>query len=145
LAGRRRSLPFGINAGTEQARRLNDPYVEPVHLLLGVLDAKAGLVATIRSRAGWWAPPGELVQPRYPQINHRAWTDIFSSEARHVVAEDVLVIAERLGYRTLTTGHLLIAILENPDDRASEITRSLPDIDEIAAAVIDALPDEEET
>jgi ATP-dependent Clp protease ATP-binding subunit ClpA len=132
-----------IKAGIEHARRLNDPDVEPVHLLLGVLDAKAGLVATVRSSGGWESQPVELVQPRYPQINHPAWTDIFSPDARRIVAEDVLVLAERVNHRALTTGHLLIAILESPDDRGSEIISALPDVREVTAAVIDALPGEE--
>ncbi len=42
-----------IDAGIEQANRLNDPYVEPVHLLFGILDAKAGVAASVRSRGGW--------------------------------------------------------------------------------------------
>ncbi len=54
------------------------------------------------------------------------------------------MIAERLGYRTLTTGHLLIALFESPDERAREITRLLPDTREITTAVTAALPHEEE-
>lgn len=132
-----------INAGIEHARRLNDPYVEPVHLLLGVLDARAGVAATVRSGGGWESPPVGLVQPRYPQINHQVWTDIFSPDARRIVAEDELVVAERLNHRALTTGHLLIAILESPDDRTSEIIGALPDVRAITAAVTDALPGDE--
>ena len=134
-----------INAGIEHARRLNDPDVEPVHLLLGVLDAETGLAATVRLGGGWETQPAGLVQPRYPQINHRAWTDIFSPDARRIVAEDVLILAERLNHRALTTGHLLIAILESPDDRTSEIISALPDVREVTAAVIDALPDDEDS
>jgi hypothetical protein len=61
------------------------------------------------------------------------------------VAEDVLIIAERLGHRALTTGHVLIAILERPGERPGEIISSLPDSREITAAVIDALPGGEDT
>jgi hypothetical protein len=72
------------------------------------------------------------------------------------VAEDVLVIAERLDHSAVTTGHLLIAVLERRrlgpgldrrdiDERASQITSSLPDIAAITAAVIEALPDDEDT
>jgi hypothetical protein len=61
------------------------------------------------------------------------------------VAEDVLVIAERLGHRALTTGHILLAILERADRHISEIISSLPDTRAITAAVIDALPGEEDT
>jgi hypothetical protein len=80
------------------------------------------------------------VQPRYPRA-----TDIFSPDARRIVAEDVLIIAERLGHIPLTTGHLLMAILESGDESTSEIVSLLPDVREITAAVIDALPSEEET
>jgi ATP-dependent Clp protease ATP-binding subunit ClpA len=129
-----------VDAGIEHARRLNDPYVEPVHLLLGVLDATDGAAATVRSRGRWDVRPVGLVQPRDPQQSGRVWTDIFSPDARRIVAEDVLLLAERLNHRPLTTGHLLIAILEAPDDRSSEIISALADVDEITVAVIDALP-----
>lgn len=129
-----------INAGIEHARRLDDPYVELADLLIGVLDANNGLIATLRSRYRWGIPPAESVRPQYPQA-----TDIFSSDARRIVAEDVLIIAERVNHRPITTGHLLTAILESPDERAREIMRSLPDIGEITAAIIDALARDEET
>jgi ATP-dependent Clp protease ATP-binding subunit ClpA len=128
-----------INAGVEHARKLDAPYVEPAHLLYGVLDAKTGVVATVRSRYTWDLPPAQFVEPRYPRA-----TDIFSDDARRIVSEDVLIIAERLGHRPLTTGHLLIAILESPDEHTGEITSLLPDGREITAAVIGALPGQEE-
>ena len=129
-----------INAGTEYARKADDPCVESAHLLVGVLDAKAGVVAAVRTRYGWHIPPAQFAQPRYPRA-----TGIFSPDARRIVAEDVLIIAERLGHSALTTGHILIALLERPGEHTSEIISSLPDIREITAAVIDALPGEEDT
>jgi ATP-dependent Clp protease ATP-binding subunit ClpA len=128
-----------INAGIEHARKLDAPYVEVAHLLYGILDSKTGVVATVRSRHNWDLPPAQFVQPPYPRA-----TDIFSDDARRIVAEDVLLIAERLSQRPITTGHLLIAILESPDEHTSEITNSLPDVREISAAVIDAVPSDEE-
>jgi ATP-dependent Clp protease ATP-binding subunit ClpA len=128
-----------VDAGIEHARRLDAPYVEPAHLLYGVLEAKTGVVATVRSRHSWDLPPAQFVQPPYPRA-----TDIFSDDARRIVAEDVLIIAERLGHRPLTTGHLLIAVLESPDEHAGEIAGSLPGLRELPAAVIDALPGHEE-
>ena len=128
-----------IEAGIEHASRVDAPYVEPAHLLYGVLDAKTGVVATLHASFSWDIPPAQFAQPRYPQA-----TDIFSSDARRIVAEDVLVVAERLDHRALTTGHLLIAILESLGDQPSEITRPLPDVREITAAVINALPGADE-
>ncbi len=129
-----------INAGIEYARNVDDRCVEPAHLLFGVLNAKAGVAATARTRYGWHLPPAQFAQPRYPRA-----TGIFSLDARRIVAEDVLIIAERLDRRTLTTGHVLIAILERPGEHTSKISSSLPGIREITAAVIDAMPGEEDT
>ena len=61
------------------------------------------------------------------------------------MAEDVLIIAQRLGHRALTTGHVLLAILERADIYTSAIISSLPGTREVTAAVIDALPGEEDT
>jgi ATP-dependent Clp protease ATP-binding subunit ClpA len=129
-----------INAGIEYARNVDDPRVEPAHLLLGVLTAQGGVIETVRARYGWHLPPALSAKPRFPQA-----TGVFTPEARRIVAEDVLVIAERVGHRTLTTGHLLIAILERIDEDSSEIIGSLPDAGEITAAVIDALPGQEDS
>ena len=143
--------PRAVNAGVEYARQADDLYVEPAHFLFGVLNAKAGAAATLSARGGWHIPSVQFARPRYSRA-----TGMFSPDARRIVAEDVLMIAERLDRRAVTTGHLLIAILErrrlgpnvdrrDVDERASQITSSLPDIREITAAVIDALPGEEDT
>ncbi len=129
-----------INAGIEYARKADDPDVEPAHLLRGILNANAGVAGAVRTRYGWHIPPAQSATPRYPRA-----TGIFTTDARRIVAEDVLILAERLGHRALTTGHILIAILERPDEHASDIISSLPGIHEITAAVTDALPGEEDT
>jgi ATP-dependent Clp protease ATP-binding subunit ClpA len=152
-----------INAGIQYAREVNDHYVEPAHLLFGVLNAKDGVVAGVRTRHGWHVPPGQFAPPRYPGVPDRFSPDprhenvfiytqppylratgIFSADARRIVAEDVLIVAERLGHRALTTGHVLIAILERPDEYTSDIISSVPGIREVTA-VIDALPGQEHT
>jgi ATP-dependent Clp protease ATP-binding subunit ClpA len=152
-----------INAGTQYSREVDDPRVEPAHLLFGVLNAKTGVVATVRARHGWHIPPGQFAPPRYPgaapgpdrdprhpnvftysQPPYSRATGIFSTDARRIVAEDVLIVAERLGHRELTTGHVLIAILERPDECTSEIISSVPGLREVTA-VINALPGQEDT
>lgn len=55
-----------INAGTQYSREVDDPRVEPAHLLFGVLSAKTGVVATVRARHGRHIPPGQFAPPRYP-------------------------------------------------------------------------------
>ena len=135
-----------INAGVEYARRADDLYVESAHLLFGVLDAKTGVVAAMRARHGWQIPSVPLARPRYPRA-----TGIFSTGARRIVAEDVLVVAERLDRSVISTGHLLIAFLERRrlgpnldrrklDEDARRVVSSLPGIREITAEVVAGLP-----
>jgi hypothetical protein len=128
-----------INAGVQYARSTVAWYVEPAHLLFAVLSA-GGVVATVRAQYEWEIPPDRFGQGGDPEEA----TDIFTPDARRIVAENVLVIAERFGHRPLTTGHLLIAIVENPDERTGEIVGLLPDVGELTSAVIDALHGEEE-
>ena len=130
-----------ISAGVEHARRADDRWVEPAHLLFGVLNAKAGVAAAVRTRYGWHRPPARSAEP--PAYSPRA-TGIFTPEARRIVAEDVLVIAKRLDHRTLTTGHVLLAVLERYAYLTIEFIGSLPSIREITAAVLDALPGQED-
>ena len=123
-----------IDAGIGRARDLDDRYVEPAHLLLGVLDGREGVVAAVRSKLGWKVAPVEAAKPA-----HARATGIFTREARRIVAEDMLVIAERYGHPSLTTGHLLLGLLERPDERCRAIAASLPGTDEMTEAVIQAL------
>jgi ATP-dependent Clp protease ATP-binding subunit ClpA len=131
-----------LSAGAEYARRADDRRVEPVHLLFGVLNANAGVAAAVRTRYDWHRPPAQSAEP--PAYSPRA-TGIFTPEARRIVAEDVLIIAERLGHRALTTGHVLLAILERYAHATVEFIDALPPISDITAAVIDALPGDEDT
>ena len=108
------------------------------------------MAAAVRARYGWHIPPAQATRPRHPRA-----TGIFSYDARRIVAEDVIIVAERLSHRALTTGHVLVALLERahtlaaiPErapDLTSEIIRSLPGVHETTAAVIEALPGEEDT
>ena len=109
----------------ERARVLDDPYVELVHLLHGLLEPGGGLVAAVCVGHGWQlepAPPSERDAGRYGRA-----TGIFTAAARRIVAEDVLEVAARFGHRELGTGHLMLAILEHPDESASDLVDSLPE------------------
>jgi ATP-dependent Clp protease ATP-binding subunit ClpA len=133
-----------IDSGIQYAREVDDTYVEPAHLLHGALTSKAGVVATVRARQGWDIPPGQFAQPSAIQPPYSRATGIFSPQARRIVAEGTLIVAERLGHRALTTGHVLIAILERPDEHTGEIISSIPGLREISA-IVDALPGQEDT
>lgn len=153
-----------INAGVKYSRRAGDRWVEPAHLLFGILNAEAGVAAAVRARYGWDRPPAPSADPRYPEDTDLMYrrdpgnenvliyakspysrsTGIFTPEARRIVAEDVLIVAERLGHRALTTGHVLLAILERYAYLTIDFIDALPPVREIAAVVTDALPGQED-
>jgi ATP-dependent Clp protease ATP-binding subunit ClpA len=150
-----------IDAAVEHARRAKDRWVEPAHLLFGVLDAEAGVAAAVRTRYGWHRPPAlppdswdtSRYRPdpehgnvfTYTEPPYSPATGIFTPEARRIVAEDVLIIAERLDHPALTTGHVLLAILERYAYLTIDFISALPPIREITAAVTGALPGQEDT
>lgn len=128
-----------VGAGVKRARVLDDPYVELAHLLHGLLEPGGGLVAAVCVGHGWQLEPAA---PTGVERFRRA-TGIFTAAARRIVAEDVLEVAARFGHRELGTGHLLLAILEHPDQSTAELIESLPDVRRLAAEVTDALPGDE--
>lgn len=150
-----------INTGIDHSRRARDRWVEPVHLLFGILNAEADVAAAVRTRYGWHRPPAlppyswdtSKYRPdpehgntfTYTQPPYEPATGIFVPEARRIVAEDALIIAGRLDHKALTTGHLLLAILERYAYLTIDFIDALPPIREITAAVSDALPGEEDT
>ncbi len=52
-----------INAAAEYARRADDRWVEPSHLLFGILNAKTGVAAAVRTRYGWSRPLAQTAGP----------------------------------------------------------------------------------
>lgn len=133
-----------IEAGVESARVLESGYVTPAHLLVGLLDGEEGVVADVLARhprtresANSGATSEDTGRPS------RA-TGIFTEEARRLVAEHVLTVANRFGHRSLSTGHLLLAILDNPDDETLETLEALPGAQQIVTEVREALPGSEQ-
>jgi hypothetical protein len=61
------------------------------------------------------------------------------------VAEHVLRVAHRFGHRSLRTGHLFLAVVENSAGEALEIRQALPETDQIAAEVREAMEGSEPT
>jgi ATP-dependent Clp protease ATP-binding subunit ClpA len=129
-----------VEAAIERARLHEDPYVMPAHLLLGLLSVEEGVVADVRTRherqfEAATARATEIMADRASRA-----TGIFSVPARRLVAEEVLKIADRLGHRSLGTGHLLLAVVENGDEDTAGILDGLPDAQQIVAEVTRALP-----
>jgi ATP-dependent Clp protease ATP-binding subunit ClpA len=150
-----------IAAACESACSFENKYVEPAHLLLGLLDVEDGVAASVLSRrqaerdamlrraaellaaeAGAARQRAEAVLDRRARVSTAA-TGIFSASARRLVAQQVLVVAERLGQRSLGTGHTLLAILANPDEKTVAILEPLPDTQLLARELVEAMPGDE--
>ena len=156
---------LAVEAAEQSARSLESQYVEPTHLLLALLGAEQGVVARVRprhqgqfdaiaeravellgadSKAARLAPqPPDAVDVRRLRVSTTP-TGIFTAPTRRLVAEHVLEVAHRLGHRSLNTGHLFLAVLDSPDERVAEALAALPDVQSIAAAILVALPGDEQ-
>jgi ATP-dependent Clp protease ATP-binding subunit ClpA len=132
-----------VDAGVERARLIDAHYLAPAHLLLGLLGTKEGVVAGVLARHGYQVDPaaGPGTEPR-PAGAYRA-VPTFDAAARRIVAETVLEIAHRHGHRELATGHLFLAILEDPDEDTARVIDLFARPSQIAAEVIEALPGDE--
>jgi ATP-dependent Clp protease ATP-binding subunit ClpA len=150
-----------VEAARESACSFENKYVEPPHLLLGLLDVEDGVAASVFSRhqaqrdamaaraaellagdASAARQSAEAVLDRRARISTAA-TGIFSADARRLLAEQVLEVAERLGQHSLGTRHVLLAILEHPDENTVTILESLPDAQLLARELVEALPGDE--
>ena len=132
-----------VDGAVEQARSLQSAYVTPAHLLVGVLLAQAGVVTGVRARHD--RPFAAATTRALETLAGRASraTGIFSVPARALLAEEVLEIADRLGHRSLGTGHLFLALIEDPDEDTAEILGALPERGRLRAEVIEAMPGDE--
>ena len=79
----------------------------------------------------------EMARMSGPHPFHQA-TGMFSPTARRVVAEDALTVAYRLGHIEITTGHLLLAVLDSQDRTTLAMTR--PHTQRLARTVTRGLP-----
>jgi hypothetical protein len=117
-----------IRAAAESAALLEHREVDPFHLLIGCLQVPDSFAARVLSpiwEDGELGAIGEAIDLacRYgPHPFHQA-TGIFSATARRVVAEGSLSVAYRLGHPQISTGHLLLAVLDSQDRTTAAITR----------------------
>lgn len=132
-----------IEAGVESSRALHGEYVTPTHLLQGLLESEAGVVADVLARHAPRRQPKGRSAPKSPADRRSRATGIFTDEARRLVAEQVLMVASQLGHRSLSTGHLLLAVLESPNDETLKTLQAFPDAEQIVIEVRDALPGNE--
>jgi ATP-dependent Clp protease ATP-binding subunit ClpA len=135
-----------IGAAAETAARLEHREVEPFHLLLGCLQRPDSFAAQVLAEL--WADRelgviGEAIELACrmgPNPSHQA-TGIFTEAGRRLVAEDSLALAYRHGHRQITTGHLLLAVLNSGDPTTVRMTR--PHTQRLARTLVGGLPGSE--
>lgn len=114
-----------------------------LNLLLGCLQICDGLAAQVlaeRWSEGSLGVVGEAIEQarmRGPHPDTQA-TGRFSDLTRRLIAEDALAVAYRYRHPHVTTGHLLLAVLDSEDQTTARLTH--PHTQRLARAVVDGLP-----
>jgi hypothetical protein len=132
-----------VRAAAETAALLEHREVNPFHLLIGCLQVPDSFAARVLSPVwedGELGAIGEAMDlaSRYgPHPFHQA-TGIFSPAARGVIAEGSLGVAYRLGHPQISTGHLVLAVLDSQDRTTAAITH--PHTQRLARTVHRGLP-----
>ena len=141
-------------------RSAEDVYIEPFHLLLGLLQVTDSLAAralakhriTIelaRARAGREnpristfrsSPPHSVPPPREDQIH-----GIPSEPTRRVLSEDALRHAHSYNHQAIATGHILLGLIDVDDASVSAALGSPEAAQAIAATAVGLLPGDEVT
>ena len=132
-----------IAAGERTAAELEHEYVEPFHLLLGLLRTEGSLGAEVLRRHQIQLEDAvHRAQLRGPRRAHQA-TGIFSDAARQIVAQDALRHAYQHGEARIGTGHVLLAVVDT-NGLVTEILGAGPVSEEIAAEVMRELSGDED-
>lgn len=132
-----------VRAAAETAALLEHREIDPFHLLIGCLQVPDSFAAQVLSpiwEDGELGAIGEAIELacQYgPHPFHQA-TGIFSATARRVVAEGSLSVVYRLGHSQISTGHLLLAVLDSQDRTTTAITS--PHTQRLARTLTRGLP-----
>lgn len=141
-------------------RSAEDVYIEPFHLVLGLLQAAEGVAAKAlathdvtlelaRSRTGndrlspssfRRFPPRAYPPPREDEI-----FGIPAKATRQVLSEESLKHAHAYGHPAIGTGHLLLGLIDIDDANVMAALAGPEAAQDICATVIDLLPGDEAT
>jgi hypothetical protein len=137
-----------VRAASEAAGLLEHREIEPFHLLLGCVHVSDSLAARVLEPS---LGSGELTMVveamerarQYgPHPAHQA-TGVYSDTARRLLAEDALSHAYRRGHGAITTGHLVLAVLDSRDRTSRAILGFGPEAERSARSIERALPGNE--
>jgi ATP-dependent Clp protease ATP-binding subunit ClpA len=141
-------------------RSAEDVYIEPFHLLLGLLQVADGVaakalatheltLARARSRTGNHRPspsPFRRFPPRqYPPPQEDEIFGIPTEATRQVLSEESLRRAHAYGHAAIGTGHLLLGLIDIDDANVSAALGGPDAAQGICATVVDLLPGDEVT
>jgi hypothetical protein len=132
-----------VRAALESASLIEHREVDPFHLLLGcaqVPDSFACRALQPMLKGNEFGPVEELLDRAMrmgPPTAHQA-TGIFSDTARRLVAEDAVKCAYRAGDSQISTGHLLLAVIDS-GERTTEAILA-PHTQQLARTLYRGLP-----
>ncbi len=136
-------------------------YIEPFHLLLGLLWVQDGVAATMSARHGVIIEGAQaradllrprrrprlrqpIVEPRPPHLRlEPELPHLLTDATRRLIAQAALKQAHEHGHSTIGTGHLLLAILATGDDAVYELLGGSDAAERLAATLTKALPGDE--
>lgn len=145
-----RQARHAVRAASEVAALLEHREVEPFHLLLGCLHVPHSLASGILAAGLEPSQMGTLGEAMerarmYGPRPARQVTGAFTEAAHQIVAMEALKQAYRLDHAQISTGHLLLAILDHADRTTDRIVGSGvmgrgPVLDRIARETVRRLP-----
>lgn len=141
-------------------RSAEDVYIEPLHLLLGLLQVADGVaamalgthdvtLARARTRTGHDRPSPSSFRrfpPRmYPPPPEDEIFGIPADTTRHVLSQESLRRAHQYGHAAIGTGHLLLGLIDIDDANVMAALSGPAAAQDVWATVVELLPGDEVT
>jgi len=118
-----------MNLAQQHAARYGSQFLEPQHILLGIVDDGSGIPAKVfrRRKIGLKTIIDEIekLDPAAPSTTIHAVGNLPFSERTQRVVDLSNVIAEEIGQKMISSEHLLLGMLKKPDGVAHQVLTKL--------------------
>lgn len=114
---------LALFAARHEASEAASHAIEPAHLLLGLLEVKGGVAATLGGAAGLNA---DDIRPRLLSAAPtplRTSVEVPFAPAAKAVLQAAVAEADAMGCTEITTGHLLLGLVRDEDSAVSIVLR----------------------
>jgi len=114
-----------LNLATEEAKRMNHPYIGTEHLLLGLLREEEGIAARVLTELGLTLSQVRRAVERVVGRGDLPTTNLQLGDQTKRVLEVAFNEAKRFGHRYVGTEHLLLGLVQEPDTMARAVLQHL--------------------